>query len=260
MKFLLYLFRLTIIPITALIASLSSVLLIKNERLAGFVDKARLFSSGVFLAMLVFDILPDLVSDIAQAKHATDEYLIKVFLVILASYLIMLAVSKLMDQNGCPLHDKDEKHDSKNLKLFVIFMLHEFVTGVLISFSINKRSFNNMLMALMLHKIVEGLSLGIKFFTNEKNSFDNVIKLSILSGTILIGTILGNLFKEQVKYVSDLSQSVIAGSFMYIALEECMAFVKEKEEKVDKRIRNFSVFCFGAGVAMIIFNHEELLE
>ena len=223
-------------------------------------SRAKIFSAGVFLAMFLFDILPDFANTLTDKDKDNPVMLLSCFLMIIGSYLLMLGISKMMDDSGCPVHNEHNhsENEKSNLKLFIIFILHDFITGVLISFFVRKINICGMIYGLILHKIVEGLSLGIKFQSTDERFFINVLKFSVLSLFIFLGTILGNIFKESMSYLSNFSQCVIVGSFMYISLEECEMVFGNKKLKRRAVLKDFGVYMTGVALAFLIFNQEEL--
>jgi zinc transporter ZupT len=116
----------------------------------------------------------------------------------------------------------EEKHHKKNktLKVFYTFLIHDFFTGIFIAISLNSKSFESTLAALILHKLIEGLSLGMKFGSEKIDKKFSVLKLTILSSMILIGTLVGMVFTDLFKQLTVFSESLILGSFIYVAVEE----------------------------------------
>ena len=149
-----------------------------------------------------------------------------------------------------------EKKGNNNMKVFYTFLIHDFFTGIFIALSLNSKSFESTLAALILHKLIEGLSLGMKFGAEDKKKSVSISKLIILSSMIFFGTLLGLLGTEFFKKLTVLSESVIIGSFLYISIDEnsVKLFTKVKDGKTKSMLLMF--YFAGITSAFLIFNHE----
>ena len=141
-------------------------------------------------------------------------------------------------------------------KVFYTFLIHDFFTGIFIALSLNSKSFESTLAALILHKLIEGLSLGMKFGSEEKKKSVSIFKLCVLSFMIFFGTLVGLLGTEFFKKLTLVSESVIIGSFLYICIDEnsVKLFTKVKNGRVKSGLLAF--YFTGIISAFLIFNHE----
>ncbi|MEO4052820.1 ZIP family metal transporter [Solibacillus sp. CAU 1738] len=199
-------------------------------------------SAGILLSIALIDIIPE---SIEMSKSSP------VF-IILGFGLIYLFQQLLTPHNHSP--NKTHKHSHGTSAGTLIGMLiHTFFDGISIvfSFQLDKTTGFVVLLAVLLHKIPEGLTISSIVYANYRNK-RKAIKSAILLG---ISTILGAIAAVSISQIFGsntlilaIALSITAGIFLYIATVDLLPTVTATKD-------NIVIFYFFGGILLYFAIH-----
>ncbi|KAH7727537.1 ZIP Zinc transporter [Aphelenchoides avenae] len=147
------------------------------------------------------------------------------------------------------------QHSTVRVVLLVMALsLHAVFEGLSLGMIPDVTALLQIFAALAIHKTVIGFSLGIRLVQSSLRTFQIVLCCCIFAGQIIIGGFTGLIIMDILKtrsigtahFVSGLLQAVACGTFLYITCFEILP-----QELSRKGHRPYKMLCILAGFALI---------
>lgn len=199
-------------------------------------------SSGIFIGILFFTLLPDVMDAAHEALHdgAGHEIFMETCLFVAIGFLAVLFVDVLLKHfhvGSCPCeheHDEPHGHDLTSWTAFIGLAVHAAIDGMLLAIAVwaGDDIGIGVLVALAIHKFVELFSLSSIFKLTDWNRRK---RLMYLLGFTLITPIAAFVSWPIIDLVSGVSMliplALATGTFMYVGIYSLLpeAFHERKD-------------------------------
>lgn len=263
--------------LTNIFSSLTGSLLYADQfkNMASF---GKYFSSGVFFSIFFFDLFPDSIGFYKASDLPPNLRFLFFFVPFLLSFGVFLVLGKLIEdqsslygfneessqltdiktkytQSLYALNDNGTQKQSSR-KIFWTFFMHEFITGIFLALLFTRDNKLNAFAAIILHKSLEGFSLGVKFRINGDSFIQCLYKNLILSFTLLVGSLVGGLASDFFSRVILVTNSILLGSFLYITVEENQIEIFKEQQNLKSQLKAIGFWFSGIVFSFLIYSNE----
>lgn len=196
-------------------------------------------SAGLLLAIAILDLIPKTIE-----AHAFQP------IYVLTGIVTMFFFQKFIAAHfhfGEETHHHDQK--SSVVGAFIGLLIHTFFDGlaIVISFQVNVSLGITVLVAVLLHKIPDGITISsivYAMFQNKKKALWAAIWLGI---STIIGALSSSLFVNTYEQIMAIALSFTIGIFLYVASTDLLPAVNQEED------RGVALFFFiGIGLYFIL--------
>ncbi|MBQ7802387.1 ZIP family metal transporter [Candidatus Saccharibacteria bacterium] len=213
--------------LTAFVSLSGGFLLLGKSKLAGFLNKiGKPFAAIVLLYCVFFDLIPEALEDDALP-------LWEVVVLALTGLLVCFVVNFLVGNFHKHGEDKELRSKSEAYSMLVIDSLHTLVDGVVIGVTFATSLGTGLLAAVSTaaHEIPQEIGdFGI--MVRSKIEKKKIINLQIASALLLVpAAVLSFFIGGALLPTLPPLMALIAGFFLYIALQEIFGMIKEVKEK-----------------------------
>lgn len=150
----------------------------------------------------------------------------------------------------------DEEHKKISIIHAIIFTvalsLHSLFEGLGMGAESSKSALTGILIAVVIHKVLEAIALGMSIYRCKMGIWKNTILIVIYALASPIGIIISMSIdtNSTTRYLlSGIFNGIAAGSFLYIALIELIPMELGKKSKLIPLL--FKIFCIVAGLGVI---------
>lgn len=236
-----------VVSIISFVGALS--LIFRDKILNKIVFYLVAISAGSLMGGAFLHLIPEALESVESAGHLASE---KVFLAILAGFVIFFVLERVLHWHHCHKHGENcEVHPFTYLNL-IGDGLHNFIDGVVIvaAFSLSTELGVATTIGVVLHEIPQEISdFGVLIyggFTKLK-----ALLFNFLSGiTAVVGAVVGFALVNVAQESIPVLVGITAGGFIYIAASDLIPEL-HKEPKFYKSLIAFG--CFFAGLALMFF-------
>lgn len=184
-------------------------------------------SAGLLLSVAIMDLIP-------EALHIQPES---------AGFIIlgMLTIFFFQQFVASHFHFGEETHAHKITKgtalgAFIGLLIHTFFDGfaVVISFEVEFRLGIVVLLAVLLHKIPDGVTIASIIFTLFRNRKKAILSAALLGASTIFGAIVALIlhgFPLPFEQISAAALAFSAGVFLYLAGTDLLPVVNASEER-----------------------------
>lgn len=132
--------------------------------------------------------------------------------------------------------------------------IHSSFSGLALGVMDEKAAFYGFLIAIVVHKWAEALTVGISFSKANIAKRRMVLLLAIFSIATPSGIICGLVLNKSNPYVKSILSAISAGTFVYISAVE---IIVEEFSDPQNRLSKFTMFIFGNGFMVFIWFLEQ---
>lgn len=132
--------------------------------------------------------------------------------------------------------------------------IHAAFTGLALGVFNDKSAFYGFLLAIVLHKWAEALTIGISFSKSNIKKKRGIIMCLIFAIATPLGALIGLIFKDSNGIVKGVLLGISAGTFIYIAATEII--VEEFSGRAKKGAK-YILFSLGIGFMVFLWFLEE---
>ncbi|MBQ3430840.1 ZIP family metal transporter [Candidatus Saccharibacteria bacterium] len=213
--------------ITAFLSLVGGFLLLGKSKLAGFLNKiGKPFAALVLSYCVFFDLIPESLED---GSLPLWEVIVLTFIGLSVCFLINYLV-KNFHEHG---EEKELKTKSEAYSMLVVDSLHTITDGLVIGVTFATSLGTGLLacVSTAAHEVPQEIGdFGIMI--RSKIPKRRILKLQIASALLLVPSALVSFFIGE-SLIDSLPPllALIAGSFLYIALREIFAMIKEVKQK-----------------------------
>ena len=210
--------------ITTFVSLCGGFLLLGKSKFANFLNKfGKPFAAFVLVYCAFFDLIPEALEDDALPVW---EVLLLVAVGTVACFLVNFVVGNFHRHGEKrELHSKTEAYS-----MLVVDSLHTLVDGIVIGVAFAASLGTGLLAAVStaVHEIPQEIGdFGIMIRSKSR-----IIKLQVASGLLLVPAAVSSFFVgEALLPALPPLMALIAGFFLYIALQEIFAMIKESKEE-----------------------------
>lgn len=160
----------------------------------------------------------------------------------------------------------DEGHHSRALVLALALSLHRIFEGMSIGLKQSLLSVWSMFIAVICHETVIAFSLGLQFMSNKSTVRRNVIYATICSAILPLGVAIGTILVEcgetgnSLNIVNGVLQGISTGTFIYVTFFEILHDEFDHESHEFSKFFSLAVgFALMAAINAIPENREDIV-
>ena len=217
--------------LTSILSLVGGFLLLGKSKLAVFLNKiGRPFAAIVLVYCVFFDILPEVMEEGALPVW-------EAIILVIVGTIICFSINYLLKNLHQHGENKELKTKAEAYSMLVIDSLHTITDGIVIGVTFATSLETGLLASVSTaaHEIPQEIGdFGIMIRSNIPKS--RIIKLQIASSLLLVPSALLSFFIGE-SIIDSLPPllALIAGFFLYIALQEIFAMIKEAKGTRDMR-------------------------
>jgi zinc transporter ZupT len=212
-------------------------------------------SSGIFLGILFFLLLPEAIHESAEG-NISPTY---VCITIMFGFLAILFVDVLMKHHHmaecpCECHEDEHSHNLTSMSAFIGLSVHAFVDGLVLATGLLASSDIGWitLLGMCIHKLVVLFSLSSTFVLAEqpkKVAMKYLFSFAIITpiAAVISFIVLNGM---SVEGLAGLPLAFSAGTFMYVALCD---MVPEAFHRKSQELKSFAFLLIGLAIAAAVF-------
>lgn len=191
-------------------------LFVKREH--SFVGRALGVASGVMLAVVFFELLPD-------SMHSADGLILPMLGMCLGGVLMYLS-SRLTDAKSSRAR---HSFASIGARIMIGIAIHNFPEGLAIGGGISIAHSLATAILIGLHNIPEGLAVALPYRLEKGQWYKGLIASALAGVPTIVGAIIGSLVST-TRYVMSLFLALAGGAMLYIVIEDMLP-ISSKTQK-----------------------------
>lgn len=166
--------------------------------------------------------------------------------------LYRLSLFLIVQQLTYQQEHKEEKIEFINFTALIIVIamgIHAAFAGIALGLYNSQTEFFSFLIAIVLHKWAEALTIGISIARQKMSIYGTVILLLVFSFSTPVGALIGMIFAGSNGFLSSIMSSLSAGTFIYIA---CVEIFSEEFSGKGTKLIKFAASVVGVALMTLV--------
>lgn len=171
------------------------------------------------------------------------------------------ALSQPLNSSSC---QTEKKQALTSYLIILALSIHALFEGLALGLQDNSNELFYMLLAIVLHKWVEALSIGINLSQSDIDRHSLLYYISLFSAMTPLGILIGMVFSGGSAIFEAVFLSISAGKYCHVLCLGSFIYISASEIVADEfavsqfKIEKFYGFLLGAGIIVIltIFEHS----